>query len=209
LTLLLTYSTEANLFIPNLYQSPFNVGTEVLVRDFTSEQVEELHARYGHPLPDTDAQKRLYDLVGGHPYLVRRSLHEIKTRGLAIAALEIEAQQEDGPFSDHLERIRLALHKDGELLAVVRGMLRGEASPTRESLSRLRAAGVVLGASPEEAQFRCRLYERYLSNDFYKYTTPGKIQHPTPFIHYLNTQHLSKSVLERDQPLRRQHSKRP
>src|SRR5262245_3305688 len=50
LTLAIAYATEAHLFITNLNQSPFNVGTRLLLEDFTFEQIAELNRRYDSPL---------------------------------------------------------------------------------------------------------------------------------------------------------------
>src|SRR5206468_9769560 len=50
LTLAIAYATEAHLFITDLNQSPFNVGTRLTLDDFTLEQVAELNRRYGSPL---------------------------------------------------------------------------------------------------------------------------------------------------------------
>ena len=50
------YATEVHLFIRDLNQSPFNVGTRVALEDFTRPQVA-----------------RLAELVGGHPCLTRRA----------------------------------------------------------------------------------------------------------------------------------------
>ncbi|HLK56498.1 MAG TPA: AAA-like domain-containing protein, partial [Chthonomonadaceae bacterium] len=162
LVLILTYSTEAYLFIPNLHQSPFNVGTRVALQDFTCEQVADLITRYGALLLDTAEIKRLYSLVGGHPYLVRRCLHEMKTRQIDLGLLEVEATQEDGLFGDHLDRLRLALLKDAGLLAAVRHLLGGEGVLTPEVFARLQAAGVVIGPSADNVRFRCRLYANFL-----------------------------------------------
>ena len=41
LTLVIAYATEAHLFITDLHQSPFNVGTKITLVDFTPEQVAE------------------------------------------------------------------------------------------------------------------------------------------------------------------------
>ena len=45
LTLAIVYATEAHLFITDLNQSPFNVGTRLTLEDFTFEQVAELNGR--------------------------------------------------------------------------------------------------------------------------------------------------------------------
>src|SRR5262245_3048137 len=52
LTLAIAYATEAHLFITDLNQSPFNVGTRLALEDFGFEQVAELNRRYGSPLGD-------------------------------------------------------------------------------------------------------------------------------------------------------------
>ncbi|HLK56381.1 MAG TPA: AAA-like domain-containing protein [Chthonomonadaceae bacterium] len=162
LVLILTYSTEAHLFIPNLHQSPFNVGTRIVLQDFSPEQVADLNERYGEPLCKEAEVARLCGLVGGHPYLVRRCLHEMKTRRIDLGLLEVEATQEDSMFGDHLDRLRLALLKDAGLLGAVRSLLDGEATLPSEAFARLQAAGVVMGPSADNVRFRCQLYKSYL-----------------------------------------------
>ena len=50
LTLAIAYATEAHLFITDVNQSPFNVGTRLTLEEFTFEQVEDLNQRHGSPL---------------------------------------------------------------------------------------------------------------------------------------------------------------
>jgi len=69
LTMAIAYATEAHLFIKDMNQSPFNVGTRLALEDFTEEQVAELNRRYGSPLKDEAELKRYCSLVSGHPYL--------------------------------------------------------------------------------------------------------------------------------------------
>jgi DNA-binding SARP family transcriptional activator len=155
LTLAIAYATEAHLFITDLNQSPFNVGTRLSLEDFTVEQVADLNRRYGSPLRDSTELARFYRLVGGHPYLARRGLHE-------MAAHEAEAEPAAGIFGDHLRRMLAALVQDSELCDAVRGVLRGQPCPTPESFYRLRSAGVLSGESAGEARLRCQLYATYL-----------------------------------------------
>jgi serine/threonine protein kinase len=162
LTLAIAYATEAHLFITDVNQSPFNVGTRVQLDDFTVGQVAELNRRYGSPLQDAGELDRYYALVGGHPYLVRRGLHEM-AHGGDLAAFEAEADRDEGPLGDHLRRILVTLAKDPALCDVVRGVLRGEPCPTQESFYRLRSAGVMVGDSAQSVRPRCRVYETYLS----------------------------------------------
>jgi len=52
LTLAIGYATEAHMFITDMNQSPFNVGTRLVLADFTEDQVWELNGRHGCPLRD-------------------------------------------------------------------------------------------------------------------------------------------------------------
>lgn len=162
LTLAIGYATEAHLFITDLNQSPFNVGTRLTLSDFTFEQVADLNARYGSPLNGEAEIARFYRLISGHPYLVRRALNEMASHHLDLPTFEAQADRDEGIFGDHLRRILVLLAKDPELLEVVRGCLRGRPCPGPESFYRLRSAGLMLGDSPRDARFRCQLYADYL-----------------------------------------------
>jgi len=162
LTLAIAYATEAHLFITDLNQSPFNVGTRLVLEDFTPMQVAELNRRYHDVIKSQDELNRFYRLVGGHPYLVRRGLHELASRKLSFAAFEDQAARDEFFYGDHLRRMLVLLARDPELSAVMRGVLNGQPCPTPESFERLRSAGLVTGHFPQEARPRCRLYTMYL-----------------------------------------------
>jgi len=162
LTLAMAYATEAHLFISDLNQSPFNVGTRLTLEDFTLAQVMELNRRYGAPLRNDAEIERYFRMVGGNPYLAQRGLHEMAQRGLALAELEPHAASDKGPFGDHLRRMLASLMQDQPLCEVLRGVLRGGSRPTAESFYRLRSAGVIAGDSASEARLRCQLYGAYL-----------------------------------------------
>jgi DNA-binding SARP family transcriptional activator len=166
LTLTIAYATEAHLFIKDLNQSPFNVGTRLTLEDFTRGEVEELNHRYGSPLADGAETARFFRLVGGHPYLVRRGLHALAAEGADPDALESLAGSSDGPFGDHLRRMVAVLAQDADLCDAVRAVLHGRPCPTETSFYRLRSAGVIAGTGAAEARPRCRLYqlclEKYL-----------------------------------------------
>ena len=162
ITLAIAYATEAHLFITDLNQSPFNVGTRLTLEDFSFEQVAELNRRYGSPLSDAAEVARFFRLVSGHPYLVRRGLHEMASYRLPLATFEAQADRDEGPFSDHLRRILVLLAQDTALCEVVRGVLQGRPCPTAESFYRLRAAGLMAGDSARSVRPRCQLYATYL-----------------------------------------------
>jgi hypothetical protein len=101
-------------------------------------------------------------LVGGHPYLVRRGIYEMAAREIKLAALEAQADREDGPFSDHLRRLAVSLTQDRALSEVVRRVLKGSSSVGTESFYRLRSAGLMAGDSERDVRLRCQLYATYL-----------------------------------------------
>ncbi len=162
LTIAIAYATEARLFITDLNQSPFNIGTRLALEDFTPLQVAEVNRRYRSPLKSQDELTRFYRLVGGHPYLVRRGLHEITTRRISFESFEDHAARDEACYGDHLRRLLVLLVRDSGLADVMRAVLNNQPCPTPESFDRLRSAGLVVGRNPEDARPRCRLYASYL-----------------------------------------------
>jgi class 3 adenylate cyclase len=162
LTLAIAYATEAHLFITDLNQSPFNVGTRLTLDDFSAEQTAGLNARYGSPL-DAAGVGRLHALVGGQPYLTRCALDLLAGADCDVDAFASRAATDDGPFGDHLRRLLLSVSQEEALSAAVRAVLDGRPCPSPAAFYRLRAAGVLRGSAPADAAPRCLLYAEYLS----------------------------------------------
>jgi hypothetical protein len=160
LTLAIAYATEAHLFITDINQSPFNVGVRLEVLDFNIDQVLELNRRYGSPLSAPEVS-RLFQLVSGHPLLVRRGLHQIAS-GQSFAEFEKTADRDEGMFGDHLRRIIILLSQDPALCEVVKSLLVGAHSVSNGIFYRLRTAGLIAGESSQDVHFRCQLYSNYL-----------------------------------------------
>jgi DNA-binding winged helix-turn-helix (wHTH) protein len=164
LTLVMAYATEAHIFITDLNQSPFNVGTRLALEDFTPGQVADLNLRYGAPLRTDGEVKRYFGLVGGNPYLTQRGLHEMAQRRLSLDELETLAAGDDGPFGDHLRRMLATLAQDQALRQSMIAVIDGGACQTAESFYRLRSSGLIAGDSASDARPRCRLYSVYLKD---------------------------------------------
>jgi len=162
LTLAIAYATEAHLFITDLNQSPFNVGTRLTLEDFQQDQIADLNRRYGSPLKNQEELARFGDLVSGQPFLVRRGLHELATQPITFESFESQADRDEGLFGDHLRRVLVSLVKDQTLLDVMRGVLHGPCHLDSESFYRLRSAGVMAGESANDARLRCQVYANYL-----------------------------------------------
>lgn len=160
LTIALAYATEAHLFITDLNQSPFNVGTRLSLQDFTLDQVIELDRRYGSPLGD--AVTGYYETLRGHPFLVHYGLYRIAHDKLDVSTLQTWADRDNGPFGDHLHRMFTALARDNGLCQAVRAVLRGEPGLSSSDFYRLRSAGILTGDSPQDVALRCQLYSIYL-----------------------------------------------
>jgi DNA-binding winged helix-turn-helix (wHTH) protein len=161
LTIALAYATEAHLLINDLNQSPFNIGTRLTLDDFTVEQVSDLNHRYGDPL-DTREVEQYFKLVAGHPYLVHIGLYKIASQQTGLAAIEEQAERDEGAFGDHLRRMWTSLERDSSLCEAVRNHLLARDGLSAADFYRLRSAGVLAGDSPRDARLRCELYSRYL-----------------------------------------------
>ncbi len=163
LSLAIAYASEAHLFITDMNQSPFNVGTRLVLSDFTVEQVRQLNQRYGSPLRNDSEMERFYSLLGGQPFLTQRGLHQMADRGISYLEFAEGAARDEGPYGDHLRRIFVSLNQDPTLCEVVRGVISGRQSSSTDTFYRLRSSGIMAGESAREMKLRCQLYEQYLT----------------------------------------------
>jgi hypothetical protein len=168
LTILIAYATEPTLFISNLSQSPFNIGLDLELADFTPDQVEQMNQKYGSPLTRFEDVKSFHGLVGGQPHLVRRGLFEMRMRNYTLEQFVDLAGKDDGPYGDHLRRILVVLARNPLLSEALRQHLAHSAVLGSDAFYRLRRAGLLLGAAPAEARARCRLYADYLRRHLFE-----------------------------------------
>lgn len=159
-TLALAYATEPHLFIRDLNQSPFNVGTRLTLNDFSHLEAAELNGRYDSVLSVSDLE-RYCKALGGHPYLLNIALHAKRYDGLDLAELEARAERNEGPFDEHLNRMLNLLKQDSGLTEAVRGLLQ-QKSISDDDFYRLRSAGLLAGDFSQEAKMRCELYANFL-----------------------------------------------
>lgn len=159
LNLVMVISTHPYLLIDDVNLSPFNVGLNIQLRDFTPQQVGELNQRHGNPLKP-DEISALMRLVGGHPYLVRQAFYTLASEGLSLAELRAVASSPDGPFGKHLHFYRHSLKKNPSLMAALLQVLGEHKTPDEALLERLAAVGLV---RKENGQWlpRCGLYGEY------------------------------------------------
>lgn len=159
LTLILSYATEAHLFITDLNQSPFNVGVRVPLRDFRQEEVKKLQECYGGV--EEGAWKGVSEITNGHPFLTRRAFAFL-ARGGSVEKLAASAALEDGPFGDHLHRILITVSYDPTMLQEVKRLLVGKPFENPTSLYRLWASGLLKDSTSGQGEFRVKAYQAYL-----------------------------------------------
>jgi len=162
LTILISYATEAHLFIKDLNQSPFNIGLRTLLQDFDRVQIQDLASRYGGKL-STEETDSLWHVTRGHPYLTRKALDWLYLRGHSLEEICTLAPSESGPFSDHLRRLVEVVTRDPETAAEVGRLLRGETFLESKSGSRLIAGGLLVVNQEGKVDFRVPVYRACLA----------------------------------------------
>jgi hypothetical protein len=162
LTVVMAFALEKSQLIDNLHESPFNVGTDVLARDFTRKEIEQLNDSYGRPLASEEGLSAINQLVGGHPYLVHNGIYHLAQTREEVETFIAAAVTEEGVYGDHLRHLQERLDSNPELSQVVLRILKGEGAPSWEQFYRLRSRGLLRGDSPQKARLRCKLYEDYL-----------------------------------------------
>ena len=141
-------------------QSPFNVGQEIELQEFTSSQVVELARR--HRVGETIAIE-LLGLVGGHPQLIRRGLYGIARGQVSLAQLRENGATEAGFYGQHLEQIGRRIEQDADLKTVVRMVLAGGESAVtidHHHKAKLRSFGWVVFHG-NGVRIACELYRQY------------------------------------------------
>jgi hypothetical protein len=161
LDIILSTSTEPQFFIDRPHESPFNVGVTLRVQDFEPDQVAELNAKHPRPLDAADVD-RLYRLVGGHPYLTRKALYMAagSTPTCSVADLFATAQDDGGPFGDHLRDYLLRLQRKQDLIPLLRQVIDGRTLSDELAIYRLQALGLVRREGHKVTP-RCDLYGAY------------------------------------------------
>lgn len=157
--LAISYSTEAQLAIQNLNTSPFNIGVEANMQPFTLDQLQDLISKHGLDW-SIDQAERLHELIGGHPYLTRKSLYAIAKEQYSLERLMEEGPTDDGPFSDHLRRHLLNVRQFPDLADALADIMDTERCRDPLIANRLRSAGLIVGDVPH-LQMANQLYVRY------------------------------------------------
>jgi hypothetical protein len=161
--IVMAISTEPHLLIKDQYQSPFNVGSRILLEDFNETQVRELNRRYRSPVDDNEIPA-LVELLNGHPYLTARALYTMLSDGMTWNELAQIAVTEKSPFGDHLRRYLWMLRDQPQLKAALNQIIRQGKCSDENAYDRLLQAGLIKKTGNQSCKCRCKLYEEYLKD---------------------------------------------
>lgn len=162
LNLVMVISTEPYLLIADVNQSPFNVGLKIYLEDFDEAQVRDLNQRHGSPVTEAGLPE-LRNLLGGHPYLIRKALYTMVTERLPWSRLTQAATLDHGPFGDHLRRQQWLLRDEPALREALKQIVEQGHCADEMALFRLLQAGLVKG-SGDTYRCRCDLYRIYFKD---------------------------------------------
>ena len=162
LNIVMVISTEPYLLIKDINQSPYNVGAQIELEDFTARQVEDLNRRHGSPVREKEFSE-LMTILGGHPLLTRKALYLMVTQGLSWHDLVRNAATDQGPFGGHLKRHHWGLRDRPELREALKQIIQTNSCSDETSLFRLLRAGLIKG-SGDYFTCRCDLYRQYFED---------------------------------------------
>lgn len=162
--LVLSHSQEPYLE-KDINQSPFNVGLPVELGELEPAQVRHLVTLHGLQLSEAQVEQ-LLDLVGGHPYLVRKALYELAT-GLSFPSFLEEAPTDAGIYGDHLRSLLKAVEDHPKLAEALRQVF-SSTEPIKlrsQEAFKLESLGVLVPEGSLERE-RCSLYRRYFQQQW-------------------------------------------
>jgi len=142
LDLALVIATEPYLLIRSADRSPFNVTPPISIEPFSTADLDSLNLAYGGLIEST-AQKRIFELLSGHPYLTRLSFFKLANQSVPINDLIGNSSESDGPFGEHLRSCLLRLNAMPELLSAMKQVIKTGTLSNDDHYWRLHGAGLV------------------------------------------------------------------
>lgn len=159
LSLMLVTSTEPNMFITSVYQSPFNVGRTITISDFTLEHLQKLNEGYGRPLTHMQLQQ-LMQLLGGQPYLSHLLINLVASGINTFDHFTENACSENSIFINHLQKHLLHLQARKELSTSFEQIIHNGSCSDEMAFIRLSSAGLAVRKNNQISP-RCELYSQF------------------------------------------------
>lgn len=160
LRLIVVHSTESYV-VMDTNASPFNVGMEMKLPEFTADQVLTLAKRHGLTWSNEQVTE-LMKLLGGHPFLTRVALYHIAQQDLTLEQLLVEAPTEASIYDDHLRRHLWNLEQHPELLNAIKQTVVIDNPVRLESLPAFKLNGMgLINLQGNDVTLRYDLYRKY------------------------------------------------
>ncbi|GAB1543542.1 hypothetical protein NUACC21_62170 [Scytonema sp. NUACC21] len=166
LRLIVVHSTE--VYVPlQLYQSPFNVGLPIQLKNFTLDQVQQLAQHYGIDWADEFEVKLLIDMVGGHPALIHLALYYLSRGEITLTRLLKEAPISGGIYYNHLQRHWAALQVQPELTSAFQRVIYSSEPVLLEPVLAYKLSSMgLIKLDNNQAIPSCELYRQYFQPKF-------------------------------------------
>jgi hypothetical protein len=165
LRLVVAYSIDAYVVMDS-NSSPFNVGLEIELREFTPEEVVKLASRYELSW-NRATINRLMDMVGGHPSLIRVALYHIACRHQTLHQILKDAPTEAGIYADDLRRHLQNLKENPKLAASMKAVVEANQPICLDSESAFKLYGLgLVRLQGNEAIPSFELYRQYFRAQF-------------------------------------------
>ncbi len=158
LDLVMVTSLEPNQLIDDPNQSPFNVSGEVMLGDFSREEISRLCGLYAVALNSEEIES-LSRWIGGHPYLWQLSIYQLAKGYCDGNQLLLAAKKQEGLYRGHLRSWYDFLQGRPSLRDALKDILSKREYDERAFLS-LRRVGLV-SRDGKMVRLRCKLYEDY------------------------------------------------
>lgn len=154
----------------NLNQSPFNVGVSLQLPCFTFDQVQDLAQRYGLQGALSESRRNLvplYEMVGGHPYLVSLAFHYLVRGQATLEDLFRNLTNPNGIYGQHLLEQLNIMRQNPALMESLRTVIATEEGVPVEAIAayQLESMGLIL-LDGNRAYPLCNLYRLYFQEQF-------------------------------------------
>jgi nucleoside phosphorylase len=154
----------------DINRSPLrNIGWLASLEDWKLQEIQDCIQQYGLNLEVRDT-KKLMEMIGGHPYLVRKAIQYLYENNSDVESLLEIALQENSPFYKHLQELLWQLEDNPHLRSAYIQILRGNTSQTRDietSKFQLYSMGLTNSES-DNLLPKYKLYSNYFSKQYLK-----------------------------------------
>ncbi|MEL6400560.1 MAG: AAA-like domain-containing protein [Cyanobacteria bacterium J06626_4] len=161
LRMVIAHATE--IYVPlKIHQSPFNIGQAIKLPGFTAAQVAELAKHYGLKTIDRALAQRIFEMLGGHPYLVNVFFYHLVTESTQPDTLFEVAATPSGIYGAHLRNYLAILKQSPNLAQAMHQVVSTQAGAELDAVTmyRLESLGLIK-INGYRAMPGCEVYRSY------------------------------------------------